>query len=71
MCLGENIQSYNLQFNKLRGFDSLINTPADTQSLAPLPRLLPVLITLKDGSVVTSQMLGRIQIIMELNTNAT
>ncbi len=58
VCLGENIQSYNLQFNKLRGFDSLINTPLGTGNLAPLPRLLPVRITLKDGSVVTSQNAG-------------
>ena len=58
VCLGENIQSYNLQFNKLRGFDSLINVSEGNPNLAPLPRLLPVQITLMDGSVITSQNAG-------------
>ena len=58
VCLGENIQSYNLQFNKLRGFDSLINVSEGNPNLAPLPRLLPVRITLMDGSVITSQNAG-------------
>ena len=58
VCLGENIQSYNLQFNKLRGFDSLINTPLGTGNLAPLPSLLSVRINFKDGSVGTRQNAG-------------